>query len=116
MEVILRGNPEEVAALALAVQGRQQQKVAIKGDTGIKAPEARAELASTIRAGLLDRASEEGGGRGRAVNNINLSQIPTAELAAELSRRDGVEKTAVEVYRDTQIQVNGPAIILVVAD
>lgn len=53
---------------------------------------------------------------GEGVNGVDLSCVTTAELAEELSRREGVEKTIAEPYQDAQIQVNGPAIVLVVTD
>lgn len=47
---------------------------------------------------------------------MDLSKVPTAELVAELSIREGVEKTIAEPYQDIAIKVNGPAIALVVID
>lgn len=47
---------------------------------------------------------------------MELSQVSTAELVEELTKRSGVEKTIAEPYQDVQIEVNGPAIILVVTD
>lgn len=49
-------------------------------------------------------------------NRLNLSEIPTAEIVAELSIREGVQKTIAEPYQDVEIKVNGPAIVLVVID
>ena len=45
-----------------------------------------------------------------------LQQIPTANLVQELSKREGVEKVTLEPYQDGGIEVNGPAVILVVVD
>lgn len=46
----------------------------------------------------------------------NLSRFTTKELVEELSRREGIEKTIAEPYKDVEVKVNGPAIILVVID
>ena len=45
-----------------------------------------------------------------------LKNVPTAQLVAELSNREGVEATIVEPYQDAEVKVNGPAIVLVVID
>lgn len=45
-----------------------------------------------------------------------LKNVPTAQLVAELSDREGVETTIAEPYQDTEVKVNGPAIVLVVID
>lgn len=45
-----------------------------------------------------------------------VSNVSTADLVDELSKRQGVEKTVAEPYQDVQIKVNGPAIVLVVID
>lgn len=50
------------------------------------------------------------------VSTTDISAVPTAELVAELSHREGVEKTIAEPYQDVQVKVNGPAIVLVVTD
>ena len=47
---------------------------------------------------------------------MNLKIIPTCELVAELETREGVETTIAEPYQDVQVEVNGPAIVLVVID
>ena len=47
---------------------------------------------------------------------MDLSQIPTWQLVKELSEREGVQKTIAEPYQDVQVMVNGPAIVLTVAD
>lgn len=47
---------------------------------------------------------------------MDIRQIPTRDLVAELSRREGVKKRIAEPYQDVQIKVNGPAIVLVVTD
>lgn len=46
----------------------------------------------------------------------NLSKFTTKELVEELSKREGVEKTIAEPYKDVEVKVNGPAIILAVID
>lgn len=45
-----------------------------------------------------------------------LKNVPTAQLVAELSDREGVEATIAEPYQDAEVKVNGPAIVLVVID
>lgn len=57
--IITNVSAKEIAALALAVQEQQQQKIAIKEDVETKTPETRTELANAIRNVLLDEASEQ---------------------------------------------------------
>ena len=45
-----------------------------------------------------------------------LEDVPTKQLVAELSGREGVEVTIAEPYQDAEVKVNGPAIVLVVID
>lgn len=45
-----------------------------------------------------------------------LSSFSTKELVEELKEREGVETEIVEPYKDKQIIVNGPAIVLTVVD
>lgn len=45
-----------------------------------------------------------------------LEEVPTSQLVAELSNREGVEATIAEPYQDAEVKVNGPAIVLVVID
>ena len=47
---------------------------------------------------------------------MDICKVPTKELVEELQRRDGVETTIAEPYQDTEIKVNGPAVVLVVID
>lgn len=42
--------------------------------------------------------------------------ISTRDLVEELRQRKGVEVTIAEPHKDTEIKVNGPAIVLVVID
>ncbi len=46
----------------------------------------------------------------------SLSNYKTCELVEELKTRDGVETHWAEPYEDKNIQVNGPALVLVVID
>lgn len=46
----------------------------------------------------------------------SLKNIKTCDLVAELSRREGVEVRQAEPYRDMTVNVNGPAVVLVVID
>lgn len=45
-----------------------------------------------------------------------LDDVPTKRLVEELSKREGVEQVIAEPYKDAQVRVNGPAIILTVID
>lgn len=45
-----------------------------------------------------------------------LSSYKTCELVEELKTREGVETHWAEPYEDKNIQVNGPALVLVVID
>lgn len=47
---------------------------------------------------------------------MNLENVPTANLVTELRKREGVETTIVEPYQDSEVSVNGPALVLVVTD
>lgn len=47
---------------------------------------------------------------------MDLQDYTTADLVAELSRRAGVDVTAVEPYQDVTVSVNGPAVVLSVFD
>jgi hypothetical protein len=47
---------------------------------------------------------------------MNLKDIPTCQLVAELATREGVSTTTAEPYQDVQVSVNGPAIILTIID
>ena len=47
---------------------------------------------------------------------MTLKTVLTKDLVAELLTREGVEGTVVEPYADMSVQVNGPAIVLVVID
>ena len=40
----------------------------------------------------------------------------TQELVDALSQREGVEKITVKPYEDKTVEVNGPAVILVITD
>lgn len=42
--------------------------------------------------------------------------VSTRELVEELRQREGVEVTIAEPHKDTEIKVNGSAIVLVVID
>ncbi len=46
----------------------------------------------------------------------DFSNIATRDLVEELKKREGVKTTIAEPYQDVQIEVNGPAIVLVVVD
>lgn len=45
-----------------------------------------------------------------------LDEVKTCELVEELRKREGVEAHAAEPYKDLTINVNGPAVVLVVID
>ena len=52
----------------------------------------------------------------KEVINQVIEEIPTAELVAELKKREGVKVEYAEPYQDKKISVNGPAVILVIID
>ena len=45
-----------------------------------------------------------------------LKNIKTCDLVEELSHREGVEVHQAEPYKDMTVNVNGPAVVLVVTD
>ena len=45
-----------------------------------------------------------------------LTGFKTCELVEELKKRKGVETHLAEPYKDLEVTVNGPAVVLVVAD
>ena len=45
-----------------------------------------------------------------------IKDIATCDLIAELRNREGVEVQTAEPYQDIAVSVNGPAVVLVVAD
>lgn len=47
---------------------------------------------------------------------MDLKSIKTCELVQELKQRDGVEIKYAEPNQETEVSVNGPAIILIVID
>lgn len=47
---------------------------------------------------------------------MNLQKIPTCKLVEELKTREGVCAQTINPHEDQQIQINGPAIVLIVID
>ena len=47
---------------------------------------------------------------------MKLKENSTRELVEELKKREGVEAHLAEPYRDLTVNVNGPAVVLVVID
>lgn len=47
---------------------------------------------------------------------MTIKTVLTKDLVAELLTREGVEGTVVGPYEDVSVQVDGPAIVLVVID
>lgn len=47
---------------------------------------------------------------------MELKENSTRELVEELKKREGVEAHLAEPYRDLTVNVNGPAVVLVVID
>ncbi len=45
-----------------------------------------------------------------------LEKLSTKELVEELKKREGVKTEYAEPHQDKKLSVNGPAVILVVAD
>jgi cyanate lyase len=50
------------------------------------------------------------------ISEADLPQASTKELVNELMKREGVETKIAEPYKDEEIKVNGPAIVLTVID
>ncbi len=48
--------------------------------------------------------------------SYSLAEISTKDLVEELKKREGVKATIVEPYRDDEVVVNGPSVVLVVTD
>lgn len=49
-------------------------------------------------------------------NKNELRNYKTYELVEELKNREGVETHVAEPYKDVSVQINGPAIVLVIID
>jgi hypothetical protein len=47
---------------------------------------------------------------------MEIKDFKTCELVEELKKREGVEAHWAEPYKDFEISVNGPAVVLVVID
>lgn len=47
---------------------------------------------------------------------MDISEVSTYALVEELAKRAGVEKKIAEPYQDMSLEVNGPAIVLIVID
>lgn len=47
---------------------------------------------------------------------MNVEDLKTCELVEELKKREAVETYIAEPYKDLEVTVNGPAIVLVVTD
>lgn len=45
-----------------------------------------------------------------------LKKFKTCELVEELKKREGVEALLAEPYKDLTVDVNGPAVVLVIID
>lgn len=45
-----------------------------------------------------------------------IKDFKTCELVEELKKREGVEARLAEPYEDLTVEVNGPAIVLIVID
>ena len=52
----------------------------------------------------------------KEVINQVLEEIPTAELIAELKKREGLKVEYAEPYQDLVVSINGPAQVLIVID
>lgn len=49
-------------------------------------------------------------------NKTEIRSYKTCELVEELKTREGVETHVAEPYEDVSVQVNGPAVVLVIID
>ena len=47
---------------------------------------------------------------------MELNEVKTCDLVAELKKREGVETIQADPYLQTDIPVEGPAVILIVTD
>lgn len=47
---------------------------------------------------------------------MDIKNISTCELVEELKQREGVEAHLTEPYKDIEISVNGPAVVLMIID
>jgi hypothetical protein len=47
---------------------------------------------------------------------VDPENVKTCDLVEELKKREGVEVTIAEPYKDVTIHVSGPAIVLVITD
>ncbi len=47
---------------------------------------------------------------------MDISEVSTCALVEELAKRAGVEKRIAEPYQDISLEINGPAIVLIVTD
>ena len=47
---------------------------------------------------------------------VDLKNIPTNQLVEELVNRDGVEEVVLPPYEKSEIEVDGPVIVLMVTD
>lgn len=47
---------------------------------------------------------------------MSIKDFKTCELVEELKKREGIEAHWAEPYEDLTVDVNGPAIVLVVTD
>lgn len=61
--------------------------------------------------GWIDNDAEKGGEMKETIKNVS-----TKELVNELVKREGVEMKYAEPYKDLDVNVNGPAIVLIVID
>lgn len=61
--------------------------------------------------GWIDNDAEKGGRMKETIKNVS-----TKELVNELVTREGVEMKCAEPHKDLDVNVNGPAIVLIVTD
>lgn len=47
---------------------------------------------------------------------IDLKDVATCDLVAELKQREGVDTHIADPYQDITVTANGPAVVLVVID
>lgn len=47
---------------------------------------------------------------------MDIKEIPTCELVAELEKRDGVETNKISPSASITVKADGPAVVLVVID
>jgi len=120
MKLDIEAEPKEIAALVVELQGQKDNPVSLAAIRAIVTHAVRAEASriGTVSVALdgIKFASQSFGNEKSTVGGSHLKTVPTCKLVEELSTREGVERKEAEPYQDLHVEVNGPAIVLVVID